>query len=67
LSKTILMRKESGTGIEVTCSNPKCGYTWTYKGRLQFASCPSCRRLNNLRDKSERLKRGRPPKESKSY
>ena len=31
-------------GVPIKCSNTRCQYEWTYKGRFSiYATCPSCR------------------------
>jgi len=32
--------------MQIKCS--KCGYTWNYKGRLLYATCPKCRKLMRI-------------------
>ena len=34
--------------IAVVCD--KCGHRWNYGGLMVFATCPSCRRLNKVRE-----------------
>lgn len=31
-------------GTHLKCYNKTCEYEWEYRGSLQYACCPSCRR-----------------------
>lgn len=42
------MRKNVRVTVVVRCD--KCGYVWNYGGLMVYATCPSCRRLNKIRE-----------------
>jgi len=34
----------------------RCGYSWEYRGKLGFATCPNCLRKVEIKDSSDKEK-----------